>query len=161
VFVNVRNALQEEERDDREVVADEPTRGEAEEQPDQSGEGRHCRKRSQRRPVDSVVLRRDERVAVRTDAEVRDVAEVEQAGEADDDVQTEPEGRVEERKQPVCERSPSFIQNGRVAATAMKRNSLTGSGEASHPRAAGPKKPRFRAWRSSDSATQESTPIRV
>ena len=58
-------------------------------------------------------------------------------------------------------RSPVFIQNGRVDATAMKRNSLTGSGEASQPRAAGPKNPPFRAWRSSDSATHESTPIRV
>ena len=62
---------------------------------------------------------------------------------------------------PYEKRSPWLSQNGTVAAKAMKRNSLTGSGDASQPRAAGPKKPRFRAWRSSDSATHESTPIRV
>ena len=37
---------------------------------------------------------------------------------------------------PYAKRSPVLSQNGRVAATAMKTNSLTGSGEASHPRAA-------------------------
>src|SRR5204863_10091334 len=95
--------LQEEERDDREVVADESARSKAEAEPDQRGEHRHNRKRGQRRPVDSVVRRRDERITVCTDAEVGDIAEVEQAREADDDVEPEPEGRVEEREQAVHE----------------------------------------------------------
>src|SRR5206468_7894740 len=42
-------------------------------------------------------------ISVCTDAEVGDIAEVEQAREADDDVEPEPEGRVEEREQAVHE----------------------------------------------------------
>ena len=50
--------------------------------------------------------RREDRVEIRAEPEERDVAEIEQAGEADDDVEPEREQRVEEREQPVPEKVP-------------------------------------------------------
>src|SRR5690242_15583351 len=53
--------------------------------------------------MDVVMRRGDERVAVRADAEVCDVPEVEQTGEAHHDVQPESQRRVEHREQAVDE----------------------------------------------------------
>jgi len=52
------------------------------------------------------MTRRKDSVHVRTEPEERDVAEVEQAGEPDDDVQPEREQRVEQRDEPVTEQVP-------------------------------------------------------
>src|SRR5204862_6733295 len=83
--------LAEEERDYREVVADEAARREADYQPDERRDGDREQDRELRLPVPSGVRRRDEAVGVRTEAEERDVAEIEQAREADGDVEAEPE----------------------------------------------------------------------
>ena len=98
--------LAEEERDDREVVADETARRQADEEAEQRAAGDHDRNRELGRPVAAGVTRRKDSVHVCTEPEERDVAEIEQAGEADDDVQPEREQRVDQRDQPVTEQVP-------------------------------------------------------
>ena len=87
--------LEEEQRHDREVVAAEPSRGQAEEQPDDRPEHDDRRNREHRPHVDPVVVGVEQRVRVRAEAVERDVAEVEQAAPADDDVQPERKQHVQ------------------------------------------------------------------
>jgi len=49
------------------------------------------------------VARREDPVHIRTETKEGDVAEIEQAGEADDDVQSEREQRINQRDQPIAE----------------------------------------------------------
>ena len=83
--------LEEEEGHDREVVADEAPRGQADQEPDDRGDD-HCDDgRQDRRQVDVELVGGEEGVGVGADPEERDVAEVEQPAPADDDVQPEGE----------------------------------------------------------------------
>ena len=93
--------LAEEEGHDREVVAEQPARGDAEHEAQQRRADHDDRDRDRRGPVDAVVLRREQRVEVRAEAEERHVAQVEQPGIADDDVQPEAEQDVDQREDPV------------------------------------------------------------
>ncbi len=92
--------LAEEQRDDRQVVAQQPSRRRAEEQAEHTAEHDRHRDRELRRPVvrEDVALLvmgpREEGERVRAEAEERDVAEVEEPGEPDDDVEPEPEQGV-------------------------------------------------------------------
>ena len=97
--------LEEEERHDRQVVAREPARGKPDEEADDAADDRHERDHEQRRQVDVVLVGAEERVGVRADAEEGDVAEVEQAAPADDDVQPEREQHEDDR----VERDPADV----------------------------------------------------
>ena len=97
--------LEEEERHDRQVVAREPARGKPDEEADDAADDRHERDHEQRRQVDVVLVGAQESVGVRADAEERDVAEVEQAAPADDDVQPEREQHEDDR----VERDPADV----------------------------------------------------
>ena len=88
--------LREEERHDREVVADQPPRRQPEQQPEQRRGDDHDRDREQRREVEVELRRREQRVEVGAEAVERDEAEVEQARPADDDVQSERQQREED-----------------------------------------------------------------
>ena len=89
--------LEEEERDDGEVVTAQPARR----QPDQEAAGRpdddHERDDDERGRVDAELVRAEHRVRVRADAVEGHEAEVEQAAPADDDVETERQQHVEHR----------------------------------------------------------------
>ena len=154
--------LAEEERHDREVVAEQPPRR----QPERAG-------RAAPSPTTTIgiassagqwmpnLVRREERVRVRAEAVERDVAEVEQAGEADDDVQAEREQRVDEREEAVrgtgC---PSRDQNGSDARRDRRtRAAAPAAAGASHARVSRPLSPRRCSRRSSTLATHSSTPI--
>ena len=89
--------LAEEERDDREVVADQTSRRQRDEEAEDRRRGDRDRHDDQRVPVQAELRRREHRVHVRAEAEERDVAEVEQSRVADDDVQAEAEQHVEHR----------------------------------------------------------------
>ena len=86
---------QEEERDDRQVVADEPARRQPDEEARDGADDHDQRDHDDRGQVDSELLGAEQRVGVRADAVERDVAEVEQAAPADDDVEAEREQHVE------------------------------------------------------------------
>ena len=87
--------LEEEERHDREVVAGESSRRQADEEADDGPDHDDERDRDDRRQVDAVVIRAEQRIGVGADPEERDVAEVEQAAPADDDVEPEREQHVD------------------------------------------------------------------
>ena len=87
--------LEKEERDDREVVAGEASRRQADEEADDRADHDDERDRDERRQVDAVVIRAEQRIGVGADAEEGDVAEVEQAAPADDDVEAEREQHVD------------------------------------------------------------------
>ena len=97
VVVDRDEELAEEERDDREVVADEPPRGQGDEEAEADGRERDQRQDHPGRPVQPELRRGEHRVAVGAEAEEGRVAEVEQAGEADDDVEPEREQHVDKR----------------------------------------------------------------
>ena len=96
VVREVEEDLAEEERDDREVVADEAPGGKADKDPEERGCNDDDRHRPERRPVQPQPLRVEQRIGVGAEAPEGDVAEVEQARPADDDVQPEREHRVDE-----------------------------------------------------------------
>ena len=90
--------LAEAERDDRQVVAAQLQRRRAEQHAEQAGDRRADRQDDPERQVQAEVRRREQRVDVGADGVERDVAEVEQAGEADDDVEAERQQHVEHRE---------------------------------------------------------------
>ena len=92
-----REHEQEEQRHDREVVADETSGGQPDHVPDERADRGHERDHEQRREVVVELVGGEERVRVRTDAEERDVAEVEQPAPADHDVEPEGEQHVDHR----------------------------------------------------------------
>ena len=81
--------LEEEERHDREVVAREASRGQADEPPDEATDDRDERDHDERRQMDVVLIRAEEGVRVGADAEEGDESQVEQPAPADDDVEPE------------------------------------------------------------------------
>ena len=81
--------LREEQGDDREVVADQAPRRQAEHEPEQRRRDHHDHDRHLGGPVDAELLGRENRVGVGAEAVEGDVAEVEQAGVAHDDVEAE------------------------------------------------------------------------
>jgi hypothetical protein len=95
--------LAKEEGHDREVVAKQATRRQPQQQADEGRAHHDHRDAEFSLPVDPVVVRGEQGVAVGADPEERDVAEVEETGEAHDDVQAEGEQRVEQGEQPVRE----------------------------------------------------------
>ena len=89
--------LPEEEGHDGEVVADEPARRQADEQPEHGGRERDDGDRRLGLPVVVELGRGEDAVAVGAEADEGDVAEVEQPGVPDDDVEAEPHQPVQER----------------------------------------------------------------
>ena len=83
--------LEEEQRHDREVVAGEPSRREADEPADDSADDHDERDRDDGRQMDVVLVGAQQRVRVRADAEKCHVAEVEQAAPPDHDVEPQRE----------------------------------------------------------------------
>ena len=81
--------LREEQGDDREVVADQAPRRQAEHEPEQRRRDHDDHDRHLGGPVDAELLGGEDRVGVRAEAVEGDVAEVEQAGVAHDDVEAE------------------------------------------------------------------------
>ena len=90
--------LAEAERDDGEVVAAQLERRRAEQHAEQRGDRRADRQDHPERQVQAELRAGEQRVDVGADGVERDVAEVEQAGEADDDVQAQREHDVEDRE---------------------------------------------------------------
>ena len=97
--------LEEEQRHDREVVARETSRRQSHEPADDPADDRDERDHDDGRQVDVELVRAEERVRVRTHAEERDVAEVEQAAPPDDDVEPE----REEHEDDGVERDPAHV----------------------------------------------------
>jgi len=98
--------LAEEQGQDREVVAEKSARRQPHEEPqDRSSDhdDRNCRHRL---PVVAELRRREDGIEIRADTEERDVAEIQQSGKADDDVETERKQCVDEREQSVPENVP-------------------------------------------------------
>ena len=89
--------LAEEERHDREVVADETARRQRDEQAEQNRRSGRDDQDQRRRPVLVELARGQHRVDVGAEAEEGDVAEVEQPGCADDDVEPQREEHVDQR----------------------------------------------------------------
>ena len=98
--------LQEEERHDREVVAEQPPRREPEQKPDERRRDDRNRDRDLCLQVMTGMAAGHDPVEVGAEAEERDVTEVEQAGEPDDHIQTKREQRVDDRDQPVAVKVP-------------------------------------------------------
>ena len=88
--------LAEAERDDGKVVAAQLERRRAEQHAEQRGDRRADRQDDPERQVQIEVRAGEQRIGVGADGVERDVAEIEQAGEADDDVQAEREQHVED-----------------------------------------------------------------
>jgi hypothetical protein len=95
--------LAEEQRDDREVVPEQPPGRDPEYEAEEGGADDHDGNRDRRRPVDAVVLRGEESVEVGAEAEEGHVAEVEQPRVADDHIEAEAEEDVDEGEDPVRE----------------------------------------------------------
>ena len=89
--------LTEAKRDDGKVVAAQLERRRAEQQAEERGEPSADRQDHPERQVQIEMRAREERVRVGADRVKGDVAEVEQPGEADDNVQSEREQHVEDR----------------------------------------------------------------
>ena len=89
--------LAEEERDDREVVPDQPARGQPDSSPSRTVAGTTIDRDHELPASAGRTCRTEHRVDVRAEAEEGDVAEVEQPGAADDDVQPEREQHVDQR----------------------------------------------------------------
>ena len=99
--------LAEAERDDGEVVAAQPQRRRAQQHAEERRDQRRPAAASiQQRQMHAEVRRGEQRIDVGADRVERDVAEVEQAGVADDDVEPEREHDVEQREvddaHPAC-----------------------------------------------------------
>src|SRR6476620_7591867 len=96
-------SLAEEERQDREVVAEQTARR----QPDEQAHDRRTKydhgDRRRCLPVVAELRRRKDRVEIRAAAEESDGAEVEKTCKPDDDVEAEGQQRVDEREQSVPE----------------------------------------------------------
>ena len=108
--------LAEPQRDDRQVVAAQPQRREAEDQAGERGDGHRQRHARQPRPrgaeepgrpdlVPRAVRAGEQRDRVGADGVEADIAEVEQAGLADHDVQADGDDRAPWRTAPWCRRS--------------------------------------------------------
>ena len=95
--------LPEEEGHDREVVADQTSRRQPNQEPEQAGRDDHDWNGCLRLPVVVVLRRGEDPVRVRAKAEEGDVAEIEEPGEPDDDVEADREQPVHERKEAVTE----------------------------------------------------------
>ena len=89
--------LEEEQRHDREVVAGQTSRRQANEPADDPADDRDNRDRDDGRQVDVELVGAEERVRVGADAEEGDVAQVEQAAPPDDDVEPEREEHEDDR----------------------------------------------------------------
>ena len=89
--------LAEEQRYDREVVADEPARRQREQESDEDRRAEDERQRLPERPVHAELRRGEQCVSVRAEAVERDVPEVEQSRESDGDVETEREQCIDQR----------------------------------------------------------------
>ena len=98
--------LAEEERHDREVVAEQAARRQPDEKADERREDHNHGDSRLGLPVVAELRRRQDRVHVGTAAEEGDVAEVEQPRKADDDVQAEREQRVDQREEAIPEQVP-------------------------------------------------------
>ncbi len=92
------NDLAESQRHDRQVVAAKLERRRAEQHAEKAGDAGAERQDHPERQVQAEVRRREQGVDVGADRIERDIAEVEQPGEADDDVETEREHDVEHRE---------------------------------------------------------------
>ena len=90
--------LAEAERHDGEVVAAQLERRRAEQHAEEARDGRADRQDDPERQVQIEVRAREQRVHVRAYRVERDVAEVEQPGEADDDVEAERQEHVQDRE---------------------------------------------------------------
>ncbi len=99
--------LAEAERDDRQVVAAQPQHRKAEREPETGGEGAGHR---QALPEAEAEMRRYQRVAVGADRVEGDVAEVEQPGEADHDVEAPAQHHVSEHEDAEIE--PVAVDEG-------------------------------------------------
>ena len=95
--------LPEEERHDREVVAEQPAGRDSEQEAENRRRDDDDRNRHERRPVDVVLRRGHQSVEVGAEPEERHVTEVQQAGVADHDVQAQAEQDVEQREDSVGE----------------------------------------------------------
>ena len=130
--------LAEEERHDRQVVAEQPPRRGAEEEPEQRADQDGEQDRVLRGPVVRVdvpllvVRAGQERVGVGAEAEERDVAEVEEPGEADDDVQPEREQRVDQDEEAVVEEVP-LADEGEERDEDRRRQQRELPGRRQHP----------------------------
>ena len=89
--------LEEEQRDDCEVVADEAPRRQCDEEAENRRTEDDHGENEQRVPVQAELRRGEHRVEIRAEAVERDVPEVEQPGKADHDAQAECEQHVEQR----------------------------------------------------------------
>ena len=96
--------LAEAQRHDREIVAAQLQRRRAEEHAEEAGDGGADRQDDPEREMKVEVRRGEQRVDVGTDRVERDVAEIEQSGEPDDDV--EPEGEQHEQDREVRDAHP-------------------------------------------------------
>jgi hypothetical protein len=94
--------LAEAQRDDREIVAAQAQHREAEQHAEEGGQG--CRRAAGRCQKDRSKLRRQQRVGIGADRVEGDVAEIEQAGEADDDVQAPAEHDVGQHQVSITRR---------------------------------------------------------
>ena len=131
--------LQEEQRHDREVVAREAPRRQAEHETRERADHDDERHRDERRQVDAVVRRVEQRVRVRADAVERDVAEVEEAAPADDDVEAEREQHVEDG----LERDlPDVPARSRRSGTGRRRRRTASATPTRGRRAAAARRPR-------------------
>ena len=90
--------LAEAERDDRQVVAAQLQGRSAEQHAEQAGDPRADRQDHPERQVDPELRRGQQRVGIRADGVESDVAQVEEPGEADDDVEPERKHRVDHRE---------------------------------------------------------------
>jgi len=90
--------LAEAEGDDREVVAAQSQRGRAEQHAEDAGERRARRQQEPERQVEIEVRGGEQRVEVSAHCEEGDVAQVEQPGVADHDIQPQREHDVEQRE---------------------------------------------------------------
>ena len=92
------NDLAEAQRHDRQVVAAKLERRRAEQHAEDAGDAGAERQDHPERQMQAEVRRREQRVDIRTDGIERDVAEVEQSGETDDDIESECQHDVEHRE---------------------------------------------------------------
>ena len=102
--------LAEAQRDDREVVAAKLERRRAQQHAEEAGDGGADRQDDPERQVQIEVRRGEQRIDVRADRVERDVAEIEQSGEADDDV--EPERQQHEQDREIRDAHPRGADPG-------------------------------------------------
>ena len=161
VLIDGDEELQEEERDDREVVADEASRRKRDEQAEDRSRDDDDRDDEQRVPVQAEMRRGEHRVAERAEAVERDVAEIEQPRVADGDVQPEREQHVEQRVEADADDVPVAREDReKRRSDAERRDRTPAAGRAGAPPRRGRRCPPRCSRRTSCVATQSSTPTR-